>query len=60
MKTHLIYASAIVLSALILGYFYALAHHYQRVPLYEVGNETTYGTLNTWSGVDVKYVRPGK
>ena len=55
MKTHLIYASAIVISAFVLGFFYALAHHYQRVPWNYNCGTLKYRTISTWSGERVIY-----
>lgn len=55
MKTHLIYASAIVIAAFILGFFYALAHHYQRVPRHTAYGTLQYMTISTWSGKRVIY-----
>lgn len=58
MKTHLVYASAIVISAFVLGFFYALAHHYQRVPWNYNCGKLTYRTISTWSGDTVRYAPP--
>ena len=58
MKTHLIYASAIVISAFVLGFFYALAHHYQRVPRHTAYGTLQYMTISTWSGDTVRYAPP--
>ena len=58
MKTHLIYASAIVIAAFILGFFYALAHHYQRVPWNYNCGTLKYRTISTWSGDTVRYAPP--
>ena len=46
-KKEYIYSTAIVLSALILGFFYALAHKYE---LYRLQGSRYFFAFNHWSG----------
>lgn len=54
MKTHIIYASAIVLSALILGFFYALANHCERIVVLDSLGNNRGCTYSRWTGKTIK------